>query len=111
MARLKKYAIKSFNKGYNSYASSRSMVEDQEIPQGAYNVVLDDNGSASKVAGMEKYSVEVASGKAIRGMTQFLTSSIRKLIAAAGTGWYDVTTSASTLLDGMTFTDDLDTTF
>ena len=111
MAKLKKYAIKSFNKGYNSYASSRSMVEDQEIPQGAYNVVLDDNGSASKVAGMEKYSVEVASGKAIRGMTQFLTSSIRKLIVAAGTGWYDVTTSTSTILTGMTFTNNLDTFF
>ena len=40
MAKLKKYAIESFAKGYNFYAASRSMIEDEEIPQGAYNVVL-----------------------------------------------------------------------
>lgn len=112
MARLKQFSIKSFNKGYNSYAASRSMVEDQEIPQGAYNVVLDDNGSASKVAGMSKYcSEEIATGKAIRGMAQFHTSSINKLIVAAGTAWYDVGTTSKTALTGMTFTNDKDTFF
>lgn len=98
--------------GYNSYAASRSAIEDEEIPQGGYNVVLDDNGSASKVAGMEKYcSEEIADGKQIRGMGQFHTASINKLIVAAGTAWYDVTTSAKTALTGFTFTDDKDTFF
>ena len=112
MATLKQYSIKSFNKGYNSYSSSRTMIEDEEIPQGAYNVILDDNGSASKVFGMEKYcSAEIADGKQIRGMVQFHTSLINKLIVAAGDSWYDVTTTSKTALTDMTFTDDLDTFF
>ncbi len=112
MSALKQYTIKSFAKGSNSYAGSRSMVEDEEIPQGGFNVVLDDNGSASKVAGMEKYcSEEIVDGKQIRGMGQFHTASINKLIVAAGTAWYDVTTSAKAALTGVTFTDDKDTFF
>jgi hypothetical protein len=111
MASLKQFAIKNFSKGYNSYAASKSMVENEEIPQGARNTVLDDNGSATKVAGMTAYSVEVAEGKAIKGMAQLLTSSLRNLIVSAGTAWYNVTTTASTALTGMTFTNDLDTFF
>lgn len=112
MSKLLSYTIKSFNKGSNSYAGSRSMVEDEEIPQGAFNVILDDNGSATKVFGMTKYSTaEIADGKAIRGITQYRTSAINKLIVAAGTAWYDVTPTTKTALTGMTFTDDKDTFF
>jgi hypothetical protein len=112
MATLKQYSLKSFSKGANSYAASRSMVEDEEIPQGGQNVVLDDNGSASKVNGMTKYcSEEIADGKPIRGMAQFRTASINKLIVASGTAWYDVTTTGKNALTGMTFTDDKDTFF
>lgn len=110
MAKLKKFSIESFNRGYNSYAGSRSQVEDEEIPQGAYNVVLDDNGSAAKVNGMTKFcSAEI--DEAIRGMSQFHTSVINKLIVASGDAWYDVTTSTKTALTGMTFTTDQETAF
>lgn len=112
MAKLEQYSLKSFNKGYNSYAGSRSMIEDEEIPQGGYNIVLDDNGSASKVAGMEKYcSEEIVNNKQIRGMGQFRTASINKLIVACDTSWYDVTPTSKTALTGKTFTTDLDTFF
>jgi hypothetical protein len=112
MARLKNFSLKSFAKGYNSYAASRSMVEDQEIPQGAFNVVLDDNGSASKVAGMTKFCTEeIADGKAIRGQAQFRTATINKLIVAAGTAWYDVDATSKTALTGATFADDKETHF
>jgi hypothetical protein len=112
MAQLKQYSIKSFAKGSNSYAASRSMIEDEEIPQGGFNVILDDNGSASKVTGMAKYcSEEIVDGKQIRGMGQFHTSSINKLIVACDTSWYDVTTSAKTALTGKTFSSDKDTAF
>lgn len=110
MAKLKQFSIKSFNKGYNSYAGSRSQVEDEEIPQGAYNVVLDDNGSAAKVNGMTKFcSAEI--DEAIRSMVQFHTAAINKLIVASGDAWYDVTTTTKTALTGMTFTTDQETAF
>jgi hypothetical protein len=110
MAKLKQYSIKSFNRGYNSYAGSRSQVEDEEIPQGAYNVVLDDNGSAAKVNGMTKFcSAEI--DEAIRGMVQFHTAAINKLIVASGDAWYDITTTTKTALTGMTFTTDQETAF
>lgn len=112
MAKLEKFSIKSFSKGYNSYAASRTQIEDEEIPQGGFNVVLDDNGSASKVAGMKKYcSKEIVAGKQIRGMGQFRTATINKLIVACGTGWYDVGTSEKSLLTGKTFAADLNTDF
>ena len=110
MAKLRNYTLKNFSKGYNSYVGSRSQVEDEEIPQGAYNVVLDDNGSASKVAGMEKYCSE-ALGGVIRGMAQMKTATINKLIVASGTAWYDVETDDKTALTGMTFTADKETFF
>lgn len=110
MAKLKQFSIKSYNKGYNSYAGSRSQVEDEEIPQGAYNVVLDDNGSAAKVNGMTKFcSAEI--DEAIRGMVQFHTAAINKLIVASGDSWYDIDTTSKTALTGMTFTTDLETSF
>lgn len=109
-SKLKQYPLKSFIKGYNSYAQSKSMVDDEEIPYGT-NTYLDDNGSATKRSGRVKFGGELASGKAVNGMGILRNDTYNNVIAAAGTAWYKVTSSTSTPLTGFTFTTDLPTDY
>lgn len=108
---LETFVIPTFRKGYNSYAQSKILVEDEEFPYGR-NVYLDDNGSVTKWAGKVKYGGEVASGKAICGMAQYRTTSVNELIVAAGTTWKKRSGSTyATLTGGTGFTDSRDTCF
>lgn len=102
--------IPSFRKGYSSYTQGKSTCDDEEFPYGV-NVVLDNNGSATKRAGSTRYGGEVASGKATRGMGILKTSTLNELIVAAGTAWYNNDGTTNSALTGFTFTDNLQTHF
>lgn len=108
--KLKEYILKSFNLGYNSFAQSKTLIKDEEFAY-AQNVELDDNGSAQKRKGSSRFGPVVVSGKAIVGMSQFKNTAVNALIVAAGTKWYNYTTTTSTALTGATFTDSQSTEF
>ena len=108
--KLKEYILKSFSLGYNSFAQSKTLIKDEEFAY-AQNVELDDNGSAQKRKGSTRYGPVVVASKAIVGMGQFKNTTVNALIVAAGTKWYNYTTTTSTALTGATFTDSLSTDF
>jgi len=107
---LKSYVIPSFKKGYNSYTQSKSLIDDQEIPYGI-NVVVDDNGAATKRPGKTAYGGVVTTGKAVRQMAQYRTTSANELVVASGTTWKKKSGSDYVDIAGLTFTDDLPTRF
>ena len=108
--KLKDYVLKSFNLGYNSFAQSKTIIKDEEFAY-AQNVELDDNGSAQKRKGSVRFGPLVVSGKAIMGMEQLKNTSLNVLIVAAGTNWYNYTTTSSTVLTGVSFTDSTPTDY
>lgn len=108
---LKQKELKDFSGGYNSYSASRLLVKDNEIPQGASNVVLDDNGSVTKRGGKVAFGAEISSGHSIMGMGLLKNSTYNSVIVACNTSWYKVTSSTKTALTGVTFTADKQTTF
>lgn len=108
---LKNYQIDSFVDGYNSFSGSKLLIKKTEIPQGATNVTIDENGSATKRAGKSRYGAELSSGHALFGLGRLKNSSNNKVIAASNTAWYNITSSTSTVLTGMTFTADKPTRF
>jgi len=107
---LKSYSLATFKGGYNSYASGKATVADNEFPYGQ-NVVLDNNGSIMKRNGKQRYGGVVATGKAIRGMGWLYNNTYNRLIVAAGTAWYYNDGTDITALTGVTFTDDKPTHF
>lgn len=107
---LKKHRLKSFSKGYNSYSASKSLIDDEEFPEGE-NVELDDNGSVKKRSGIARYGGQVASGKSVRGGGWFKTSSLNLLLVAAGTAIYKYDSGNYSALTGITYTDNKDTDF
>jgi len=109
--KTKSYNLPNFLGGYNSYASGKATVKDNEFPYGL-NVVLDNNGSVMKRNGSARWGGEIASGKAIRGLGWLYNNSLNMVIAAAGTGWYYADgDNAGVLLTGKTFTNDKTTHF
>lgn len=107
---LKSYPIKNFSKGYNSYANSKTLIKDEEIPYGK-NVWLDDNGSVTKRPGSVKFGGEIVAGKAPKFGTQFRTTGVNELIVACGTLWKKKNGATWDTLSGLTFTDDKDWDF
>lgn len=107
---LKPYPIKDFHLGYNSYAGSKTLIKDEEIPYGK-NVWLDDNGSVTKRPGSVKHGGEIVVGKAPRNGTQFRTTTVNELIVACGTLWKKKNGASWDTLGGLTFTDNLDWDF
>lgn len=108
---LKSYRVKAFNKGYNSYTQSNTLVDDEEFPSGQ-NVYLDNNGAVTKVPGSSRFtSTELSSGHAVFGLGWLKNTSHNKIIAASNTSWYRVDTGTPTALTGMSFTADKDTDF
>lgn len=105
---LKRYALKSFSKGYNSFTGSKTQIDDEEFPTGT-NVYLDDNGAVVKRSGSSRYSALIPSSDSINGFGVLKTTSLNTLIAASGTAWYNGLTAAA--LTGVTFTTGLDTDF
>lgn len=108
---LQDYSLPNFGGGYNSFSGSKLLIKDNEFPQGATNVFSDENGSATKRAGKDRYSGQLSSGHAVYGLGWLKTSALNKVIAASNTSWYDATSGASTALTGVTFTADKDTDF
>lgn len=108
--KLQSHFLKAFNLGYNSYSQSKTMIKDEEFAYGQ-NVELDDNGSVQKRSGSRRYSIQVAPGRSIQGMIQFKSPSINSLICAAGTNWYNCTTTTAIALTGATFADSLATDY
>lgn len=107
---LERHPVPSFKKGYNSYSGSKTLIDDEEFPEGV-NVLLDDNGSIEKRNGKTRYGTEVSSGNPITGMGQLVTNSLNDLIVASGTQWHNLTQSSSSALSGMTFTANRQTTY
>lgn len=107
---LHHYDLPNFLGGYNSYMQGKMNVKDNEIPYGL-NVVLDDNGSATKRNGSSKYGAQICANKAIRGLGWLHNASYNDLIVSAGTHWYLNDGTTTTALTGMTFTDDKSTDF
>lgn len=108
---LQNFEIPSFKDGYNSFSGSKLLIKKTEFPQGAFNVYSDENGSVTKRAGKSRWGAELASGYKAQGMGWLRNTSHNKVIAAAGTAWYNVTSTTSTALTGKTFTADKFTTF
>lgn len=108
---LQSFSLPNFQGGYNSYSASKLLIQDNEFPQGATNVVLDDNGSVTKRNGESRYSGQLSSGHAVMGLGWLKNGATNKVIAACNTGWYDTTGGGNTVLTGTTFTADLDTDF
>lgn len=108
---LQGYSLPTFKGGYNSYSASKLLIQDDEFPQGATNVVLDDNGSVTKRAGQSRYSAVLTSGHAVVGLGGMHTATVNKAIVANNTAWYDVTGGTNTALTGVAFTADLPTDF
>jgi hypothetical protein len=102
---LKSYPLKNFSKGYNSYANSKTLIKDEEIPYGK-NVWLDDNGSLTKRPGSAKHGGEIVAGKAPKFGAQFRTTGVNELIVACGTLWKKKNGASWDTLSGLTFTDD-----
>lgn len=103
--------ISSFEGGYNSFSASKLLIKDNEFPQGALEVTIDENGSATKRNGKSRYSAEVASGHAIFGLGRLKNSSHNKVIATSNTSWYLITSGTATALTGMSFTADKPTRY
>lgn len=109
-SKLSSHDLPNFSDGYNSFPGSKTAVKDTEFPYGI-NVIVSDVGSVMKVPGSSQYGPEIASGKALLGGGILKTSSLNRLIVAAGTAWYYLTSSAKTALTGVTFTDNKRTNF
>jgi len=112
--KLISFHVPSFSKGYNSYSQSNTQVDDQEIPQGstaAQNVILDQNGGASKRAGSIRFSAQLASGHSVYGLGVLKNTSFNKLIAVSNTAWYAVGSGTASALTGVSFTADKPTDF
>jgi len=107
---LKKFDLENFQGGFNSYSGGKRTVKDNEFPYGL-NVVLDNNGSATKRSGSLVYGAEISAGKAIRGLGWLYNATHNKLIVAAGTTWNYNDGSTTAALTGMAFTDDKQTDF
>ena len=107
---LQQFPLSKFDGGYNSFSQSKSLVQDNEIPYGS-NVLLDDNGSATKRLGRTAYSGPFAANRRIAGMGQLRNSSYNRLVAASGTQWWDGSGGVPVPLTGTSFTDDKETRF
>lgn len=97
-------------KGFNSYSSGKSTIEDNEIPYGL-NMFLDNTGSASKRLGRTKFGTQISAGHAIYGMGILNNTTYNKLIVASNTSWYSNDGTNSSALTGVTFTADKYTHF
>lgn len=107
---LQSYPLKSYKLGYNSYANSKTLIKDEEIPYGK-NDWLDDNGSITKRPGSVKYGGEIVAGRAPKFGAQFRTTTVNELIVACGTLWKKKNGSSWDTISGLTFTDDKDWDF
>lgn len=99
--KLKSKSLDNFIKGYNSFANSRYLIEDEEFGYGL-NVVVDNNGSVGKRSGKVRYGAEIESTKAILGMGYLKNSTHNKVIVAAGTKWYLNNGTTTVALTGKT---------
>ncbi len=108
---IQSFTLKTFDGGYNSYSASKTFIKDNEIPQGAQNVVVDDNGSITKRGGKSRYGDEHVSGKAIMGLGRLKNTSHNKVIVAVGTVWTYNNGTTTTDLTGASFTADKPTDF
>ena len=107
---LKKFDLKNFVGGYNSYTQGKANVKDNEFPYGL-NVILDGNGSVMKRPGSARYGAEICAGKALRGGGWLHNNTYNALIVAAGTAWYKDDGTDTAALTGMAFIDDKTTDF
>jgi hypothetical protein len=107
---LKRYFLKSFAKGYNSFTGSKTQIDDEEFPTGI-NVYLDDNGSVTKRAGSSRYGGIISTGNPQTGFGTLKTTTLNKLIVASSTQWFDHSPSSTSALTGTAFTANQDTDF
>lgn len=107
---LQTHPLNNFAGGYNSFTGSRALLRDNEIPNGK-DVVLDDNGSVTKVAGMVRYGSQISTSNAIVGAGVLHNTSINTIIVASGTNWFFHTRTNTSALTGATFTPNQQTYF